>query len=275
MFARIKSFFYRRKAEIIGSIVQILLCIIFVTYSFPLLKSAVDVINKANPEIMPVIGEQVIEAIPGGEALLNIFTVANAENALIYISDLMNSVGEYGAQFFYIGGCMCASQLLFQELWVKRVPKKIRRKGKEFTVKERKPVIPGIPLLQHLLGFFFGMLTMFMIKDVFLTAAAALFLILLNIILILLTGKPVWKKILDILLLQFGFQCVIAFLTEMVMVISIAVIHLGVKLTPRSIFAYAIVIVLWACCMLTKYWLEKKVESSEREIVFQMDNLGQ
>ena len=166
---------------------------------FALLIPAVGVIfrllNMAAPEAMEKFMSGVISILPFSDTVQHIlsgYDIAVSDVSVMnYFNVVMTTIGEDVVTFMYLGLWLNAFKLLFKELI---------------------GVVRGLPVLQVFCGLFMGALTYPMLENEATAMSATVFLTVLNIVLIILVFKSVWKRILEIFL-GLGMQSITAALS--------------------------------------------------------------
>lgn len=179
----LKSF---TKSEIIASIIQILLAYIFAPIVGVIIYEIINSNNQVGEILDKFVTDTVMnfanEKVPLLEEIDRTIKMISlhedTEKILQYVSDLIQTFETDLVVLAYIGMWIHASYVIFKEL----IP------------------IPGIPLIQIILGFVMGCLTINMLNDPIMCYMSTAFLIILNIVLTIITPKSVLNKLFDIIL---------------------------------------------------------------------------
>lgn len=181
-----------RFKEIMGTAVQLMVVAIllpFIAILFGIILGGQDVAQQN-------FFSAIISMLPYSDEIQGLITGAGLASSSVTVMDylmvVLKAVTENIMVGMYVGMWLHAFRIIFKEI-----------------VK-----IPGLPVIQTVVGLLFGALTLNMVQDPMMVPLVILFLVALNIVLtIIFVKKTVWQKILD-LAVNLSFQCLLAALTS-------------------------------------------------------------
>ncbi len=216
-----------RKKEVFATLIQ--LCVFAILIPFIGFWFSITLYDDA---IKSTFLATLFNLIPYSDVIQNIALGVDAASMSIseYIGAMLSNLDQDISIMMYVGMWLTAFRVIFKELIE----------------------LPGLPILQTLAGFAMGSLTITLINDPMMRIPAIFFLMVLNVVLIIITHKSLWRKVLEIIFFL-PLQAYQAFLVSAWTAVVVMIYRGAFPSVLQGVTAFVTTTLLWIIYLTAHY----------------------